>query len=755
MSGNAFQNRYDVTLLIRDHRSWSGRHITQGGHLHKPYEMWMQAVTKVAPLNSMPAVTTVLYPWQGMRLASRNLGGPPPSGRFGAPGYVTDGIGRAGAVFAGVASVELGAAGEVEATFNPTLNTDLDPDPQLPDVPIQEPESDPLPPSSPSTSARRNTAGVEDLGVELDACAWAHGPLPGGSPALLLPASDLRAQYELLCGVWAGVLASDYRSRNAGRQALSTRVADLDEDGAYNPIFVAPLSTAFRVVSESGPTLRAMLALAGGYVPRSPLAGRGAMTCDGWLPTSAITLRAPMPPNDAVCYISASGGGPISAGDGATDRHRIGSGTDTHVHVAGHFDLRAPWYWPGRADSPPMPPQSWIPPWPSFGVWREVYLAHDFEEPHQGAGDAFNEVGYRGRIKWQMQLPFLVPPEQPPPPDGFPPIPLPPPQEQPPLIPPEDGAPDPFDPGANEGLLDPPPGSLDFGDSEKITATPLSGPEAEALKQVKAPETSIVRFWQAVSVPSLLLTPEPFSEAAPRIAELRNPTQEQQEAIASAPAVMVAQAFRDDLANPPDSTPTPFQGGALAGGLCLMPATRSLDPRAPQPPATDPEALLALWNNATGLQTFIAWGAPSTRGDAAGRVPSGWLAGVQAGVWKLWRTGSNGQRELEGLEVESSGVVEFYSRRHKQSSHDSSFTAVPGYTHLCDTTGGSITASLPNPATYAGQRLTIKDAAGAAGSNKIGVVPLAGTIDGAASADVTSNYGKATFESDGTSWLSV
>ena len=258
-----------------------------------------------------------------------------------------------------------------------------------------------------------------------------------------------------------------------------------------------------------------------------------------------------------------------------------------------------------------------------------------------------------------------------------------------------------------------------------------------------------------MSVPSLLLTPEPFSEAAPRIAELRNPTQEQQEAIASAPAVMVAQAFRDDLADPPDSAPTPFQGGALAGGLCLMPATRSLDPRAPQPPATDPEALLALWNNATGLQTFLAWGAPSTRGDGAGRVPSGWLAGVQAGVWKLWRTGSNGQRELEGLEVESSGVVEFYSRRHKQSSHDSSFTAVPGYTHLCDTTGGSITASLPNPATYAGQRLTIKDAAGAAGSNKIGVVPLAGTIDGAASADVTSNYGKATFESDGTIWLSV
>lgn len=753
MSGASFQNRYDVTMLFRDHRSWSGSHITQGGHLHKPYEMWMQSVTQVAPLNSMPAVTTVLYPWQGMRLASRNLSGPPASGRFRAPGYVTDGIGRAGAVFAGVASVELGAAGEVEATFNPTLNTNLDPDPQLPDVPVQEPESDPIPPSGPGTVTTRDTAGVEDLGVELDACAWAHSPLPGGSPALLLPASDLRAQYELLCGVWAGVLASDYGSRNSSKQALSTRIADLNADGAYNRALVAPLSTLLRVIAEPGVSGRASLALAGGYVPRSPLAGRGAMTEDGWLPTANLSLISPTPPSAAVCYVSASGGGPISAGNGPADQHRIGVGPDGHVHVAGHLDLRAPWFWPGACDSPPLPPKPWTPPWPSFGVWREVYLSHDFEQKHLGAGDGFAEAGYLGRIKWQMQLPFLVPPEQPPPP----PLEDPPPQP-PPLIPPP--------PGGIVVIPEPPPrrviplgpgdgGDFDFGETEKPKATQLSLVERAALLNAKAPETSLVRFWQAVSVPSLLLTPEPFSETSPRIAEIRDPSPEQQERIACAPAVMVAQAFRDDLANPPDSAPTPFKGGALAGGLCLMPATRSLDPRAPQPLATDPEALLCLWNDTTGLQTFIAWGSPSTRGDGAGRVPSGWVAGLQAGVWKLWHTDADGLRELEGLEVESSGVVEFYSRRHKQSSHTTNFTAVPGYTHLCNTAGGSITASLPNPAAYAGQRLTLKDAAGAAGSNKIGVVPLAGTIDGAASADITTNYGKATFESNGSGWLSV
>jgi len=70
------------------------------------------------------------------------------------------------------------------------------------------------------------------------------------------------------------------------------------------------------------------------------------------------------------------------------------------------------------------------------------------------------------------------------------------------------------------------------------------------------------------------------------------------------------------------------------------------------------------------------------------------------------------------------------------------------------------TITLPNatPAAssfYLGQQLTIKDEGGLAGTNNITITPASGTIDGAASIVINTNYGSSTVIFDGTNWWSI
>ena len=67
------------------------------------------------------------------------------------------------------------------------------------------------------------------------------------------------------------------------------------------------------------------------------------------------------------------------------------------------------------------------------------------------------------------------------------------------------------------------------------------------------------------------------------------------------------------------------------------------------------------------------------------------------------------------------------------------------------TVGAATTVNLPaTPAT--GLRFTIKDGKGDAGANNITVTPAAGTIDGAATNVISTNYLARTYLYNGTSW---
>jgi hypothetical protein len=79
------------------------------------------------------------------------------------------------------------------------------------------------------------------------------------------------------------------------------------------------------------------------------------------------------------------------------------------------------------------------------------------------------------------------------------------------------------------------------------------------------------------------------------------------------------------------------------------------------------------------------------------------------------------------------------------------FTATADETHLVDTSGGVGTVTLP--AVSANRFVRIKDSSGDSEANNITVSPASGTIDGAATNVIDSNYGSVIYVSDGTNWF--
>jgi hypothetical protein len=70
-----------------------------------------------------------------------------------------------------------------------------------------------------------------------------------------------------------------------------------------------------------------------------------------------------------------------------------------------------------------------------------------------------------------------------------------------------------------------------------------------------------------------------------------------------------------------------------------------------------------------------------------------------------------------------------------------------------DATGGAFTVTLPDPATYAGPGLSVKRLN--AGSNDVTVATAAGTIDGAATAVLSSQWAAITVRASAGAWLIV
>lgn len=74
---------------------------------------------------------------------------------------------------------------------------------------------------------------------------------------------------------------------------------------------------------------------------------------------------------------------------------------------------------------------------------------------------------------------------------------------------------------------------------------------------------------------------------------------------------------------------------------------------------------------------------------------------------------------------------------------------------LVDTVGGATTITLPSSANVTNRNITIKDKTGHAGTNHITITPSSGTIDGASSISISTNFGKTTVYCDGTNWYSL
>lgn len=82
-------------------------------------------------------------------------------------------------------------------------------------------------------------------------------------------------------------------------------------------------------------------------------------------------------------------------------------------------------------------------------------------------------------------------------------------------------------------------------------------------------------------------------------------------------------------------------------------------------------------------------------------------------------------------------------------------TGVESILHVTYTATGAVTITIASADIIDGRRIIIKDAGGNAGTNNITITPASGTIDGAASATISTNYGKAKLYSDGSNLFTI
>ena len=87
------------------------------------------------------------------------------------------------------------------------------------------------------------------------------------------------------------------------------------------------------------------------------------------------------------------------------------------------------------------------------------------------------------------------------------------------------------------------------------------------------------------------------------------------------------------------------------------------------------------------------------------------------------------------------------------TSSSGTFTATANKTHLVDTS--SVEGDVTLPAVATDRFVRIKDKSGNANTNNITVTPASGTIDGAATDVIDSDYGSVVYVSDGSSWFKL
>lgn len=116
------------------------------------------------------------------------------------------------------------------------------------------------------------------------------------------------------------------------------------------------------------------------------------------------------------------------------------------------------------------------------------------------------------------------------------------------------------------------------------------------------------------------------------------------------------------------------------------------------------------------------------------------------------RSGSTTKYYVTGTEIATFAQVspQVYLTRVVVASGAITVTTAD-YIVIVNKTVGAASA-VAFPAGVTGQEFIIKDGKGDAAANNITVTPAAGTIDGAATSVISTNYGSATYVYNGTSW---
>ena len=590
--------------------------------------------------------------------------------------------------------------------------------------------------------------------------------MPSKHPILWVAGSERGGQHALGFPSFSNVLVSDWRSPRAADCQFTTRVADLTDEFEIDASKTAAMSTLTHVVAS----IEASCSLAwnGSPAPGNVLAGRGQMTEAGYFPQK----KAKEEP-DIVFYASRSGGGPLSGGAGAGDKHAIAN-VNGVPHVVGHLDLAAPWYAGGGVDAPPKVDFERYEKTGDYGgAWTEVLLRNDPTEQHITPGANFGRTVHSGLLKWQTRLPIIVfPPETPPLIPRFPSEPLgsgvnvtpPRPQTGGGVVIDPDGPQDgEFDPPEEfDPFLDPLRGfSNPFGDPEPAVGSEPIAPEERLSVQGLANVDSYARVWNYLSNPGLIFSPSLVGVDRGDHRFNLYPSAEDLEEIRRAPPSALLLPFGTQHGASfkracGEADAAQFYNGAVAGGIGVYPPTKNLDPRVKARKTV--ETIFALCNDGTTPEVFLGFGCPAQTGEAAGKVPGGYLLGLQSSKMTWWGTNSaTGDREFSLWELDSEGTVEFFSRKRKQTTETTNFTAQVGRTHFVDTaTLGAVIATLPTAASAEGHRITFVDEAGNFASANLKIDGDGSeTINGSTTVTCATNYTSLTVESNGTEWYIV
>ena len=97
----------------------------------------------------------------------------------------------------------------------------------------------------------------------------------------------------------------------------------------------------------------------------------------------------------------------------------------------------------------------------------------------------------------------------------------------------------------------------------------------------------------------------------------------------------------------------------------------------------------------------------------------------------------------------------FYDNDRVVTVTSTPHTALVGQDHILVDLASPFAVTIPAVLNYYGNKITVKDGGGHAGGSTITITTTAANIDGAATATITSAYGKVTIVSDGTNWFTV